>query len=97
VLNGPGTVTPVQYTIGTFTGVTLPTGVTGPDITPLFAFTGTFGSPPTVTTDGTGVFVTFSPVPEPSTLLLVCGAAVGGLGWRRARLRVGSQRAQSAQ
>jgi T5SS/PEP-CTERM-associated repeat protein len=87
VPNAPGSATPVQYTIGTFTGVTLPAGVTGPDITSLFAISGVFGSPPQVTTDGTGVFVTFAPVPEPSTLVLLSGVAVGGVGWRRIRGR----------
>ena len=83
VFNGTGSTTPVQYTIGTFTGITLPAGVTGPDVTSLFAVSGAFRSTPVVSTNGTSLFVTFTPVPEPGLVLLACGIAAGGWTWRR--------------
>jgi autotransporter-associated beta strand protein len=82
------------YTIANFaTG----TGLAGPtDITSMFSFSNASqatypGSPaPTmmlIGASGTGpqsIQITFTPVPEPTSVLAVCGLA-GGLGWWRAR------------
>jgi hypothetical protein len=65
----------VQYAIGTFSTVILLAGVTGLDLTSLFAFSGLFASAPTVTMNGTSMLVGFTPVPEPTTVL---GLATAG-------------------
>jgi autotransporter-associated beta strand protein len=91
VLSGtPGSTvnTPVTFTAGTFGNFTLPAGFTSPgDVTSLFAFTGDYytGAPVTATLTGNQLQFTFTPVPEPAHLLLVCGAVAGGLGWCRRR------------
>jgi autotransporter-associated beta strand protein len=78
--------TPVTYTAGSFGSIILPAGVTGPDVTALFAFTGNFSGPANATITGNQLQFTFTPAPEPAHLLLVCGA-VAGAGWSLARLR----------
>lgn len=87
VFDGTSVGTPIVYTIGTFSsGVTLPTGFSGPNLTPLFNISGPFvGASPTVTLSGQNVLITFTPVPEPMHILLICGVATGGIGWLRRR------------
>jgi autotransporter-associated beta strand protein len=90
VLSGtPGSTvnTPVTFTAVTFGTISLPVGVTGPDVTSLFAFTGDYYTvnPVTATINGNTLQFTFTPVPEPAHVLLVCGAVAGGLGWWRRR------------
>jgi hypothetical protein len=76
---------PVTYTAGSFTSITLPAGVTGPDVTPLFRFAGFFnGTPMAMASNGVLSF-TFTPAPEPGFILLTCAAAAGLAGWRRRR------------
>jgi autotransporter-associated beta strand protein len=79
--------TPVAYTVATFAGgITPPTGAGGTDLTSYFAFSGDYLGSPTATLNGNNLVVTFQPVPEPSTVLLIAagGTAVAGL-WRRRR------------
>jgi hypothetical protein len=77
---------PVTFTIGTFnTGVVGASGPLSGDITNLFSFTGLFASAPTVTTSGGNLLLTFTPVPEPGSVLAVCAGAAGLAGWWRRR------------
>jgi autotransporter-associated beta strand protein len=90
VLSGtPGSTvnTPVTFTAGSFGSFILPGSITGNDVTSLFAFTGDYytGAPVTATINGNQLQFTFTPVPEPAHMMLVCGAAAGGLGWWRRR------------
>jgi hypothetical protein len=69
-------------TIGTAPAVTNPTYATG-----IFStFIGT-GGPLTLTDGGDpgAVYLAFTHVPEPSTIVLVGAAGLAGLGWRRGR------------
>ncbi|HEY1380085.1 MAG TPA: autotransporter-associated beta strand repeat-containing protein, partial [Gemmataceae bacterium] len=89
-VNSPTSTPPaVTYTLGTFAGGVNGSGgpiAPGTDVSNLFSFTGSFASTPVVTVgNGGAVTVAFqpSPVPEPAFILLTCGAAAGGLWWRR--------------
>lgn len=75
---GLPTGSPITVTAGQFGSVTLPNGVTTGDITSLFSFTGLYSGTPTVSTDGSSLAVSFTPVaaPEPTTLLLATGAGL---------------------
>jgi autotransporter-associated beta strand protein len=95
----PGTET---YTLATFAGgITGNNGTAGQpipagtDVSNLFSFSGQFSTTPDAKVVGTtggpeSLQLTFTPVPEPGTLLLVGGAA--GLGWWRIRRRAGKGR-----
>lgn len=78
---------PFTYTIADFAGgITLPTGVPGPNITALFNFGGAFTGVPVVNVVGTQVQISFTPVPEPMSVMLLCGGAAGVVAvWRRRR------------
>jgi autotransporter-associated beta strand protein len=84
----PTSNTPVTYTAGSFTSIVLPSGFNNPgDVTSLFSFSGQFVSGSALAGVNGGVLTfTFTPVPEPTHVLLVCGAVAGGLiRWRRRR------------
>jgi fibronectin-binding autotransporter adhesin len=70
---------------GPFNTVTLANGMMAQDISSLFAFRGLFASQPLAGVSGGVLFVQFTPTPEPTHLLLVCGAALGAAGWWRRR------------
>jgi autotransporter-associated beta strand protein len=91
----PGTPSPQTYTIATFaTG----TGLGAGDVTSMFSFSNaaqaTFAgsAAPTAAIVGASpsglqsIQITFTPVPEPTSVLTACGIA-GGLGWWRVRRR----------
>jgi T5SS/PEP-CTERM-associated repeat protein/autotransporter-associated beta strand protein len=79
---GPGTA-PVGYTLATFPG-----GVTGFDPAK-FAFptTGWFSGTPVIALQGNDLVLTFTPVPEPSHVLLLCATAAGVVRCHRQRRR----------
>jgi hypothetical protein len=93
---------PVQqtYTIATFTGGITLGGATisnGTDISSLFTLSGNYLSAPAsfamvVAGPGGGssqsIELTFTPAPEPSSVLLICTLA-GSLSWWRAKRRRG--------
>ena len=69
-------------TTGLAPGVTNPTYTTG-----MFSsFIGT-GGPLTLTGGGTSgaVYLSFTPVPEPSSILMISAAMAGAVGWTRRR------------
>jgi fibronectin-binding autotransporter adhesin len=76
---------PVTYTAGTFASIALPTGVPGPDVTSLFQFTGSFLGTPTAAVNSGVLTFTFTPVPEPTLMLLACAGAAGMATWTRRR------------
>jgi autotransporter-associated beta strand protein len=82
---------PVTYTLATFAGgVTPPVDIIGADLTPYFTFTGNFqlapALAPTATLSGNSVLVTFTPVPEPAGVFLLCAAVAGAAqSYRRRR------------
>jgi hypothetical protein len=78
----PGAVT---YTAGGFSSALLPAGVTGPDVTNLFMFTGAFAGTPAASVNNGVLSFTFTPVPEPGLVLLACAVAAGVGTWRRRR------------
>jgi hypothetical protein len=86
---GAASPTPLSYTAATFAGgITAPAGIVGNDLTPYVAFSGQFSSSPTATLSGNSVVISFQPVPEPATVLLIAataGAAVGFGNRRRTR------------
>jgi T5SS/PEP-CTERM-associated repeat protein/autotransporter-associated beta strand protein len=87
--SSPGTA-PVSYTIATFAG-----GVSGFDPAE-FAYptTGWFSGTPTIAMQGNNLVLSFTPVPEPSSVALagLCMAGMLGYGWRRSRQQaVGSR------
>jgi hypothetical protein len=75
--------TPVSYVIATFAGGISLSG----DVTSDFTFSGSFDSAttPTVTSDGTNLILTFTPVPEPGGLALLGMAAAFALQRRGRR------------
>jgi fibronectin-binding autotransporter adhesin len=92
----PGTPSSQNYTIATFAnGTGLAAGPTN-----IFSFSGaTFpgSAAPTATIinnagSSQSIQITFTPVPEPTSVLAVCGLA-GGLGWWRVRRRSAKVRA----
>jgi autotransporter-associated beta strand protein len=52
----------VTYTVGGFSGITLPTGFSGTDVTSLFSFGGNFSGTPTATINGTNLQLSFVPI-----------------------------------
>jgi hypothetical protein len=74
---------PVTYTAGGFSSILLPPGVPGPDVTTLFTFTGAFLGMPTAAANNGVLSFTFTPVPEPGSILLMCAAVAGLARWRR--------------
>jgi hypothetical protein len=48
-------------------------------------FPGFIGTPIVTNPGGTSLVVQFTPVPEPTTVLGICAAAAGGVGWLRRR------------
>jgi autotransporter-associated beta strand protein len=82
---------PVTYTIADFspstatTKINLPPSIVGTDLTPFFHFTGSFSGTPSASLAGGGseVQVTFTPIPEPGSLALVCGGVAALAAWRR--------------
>jgi autotransporter-associated beta strand protein len=86
-LNGGGTPTNIDITVFTSTGGNAGT-VTNPNGSVNLTLTGfnlTAGDKFTLRRDAAGdLVVVFTPVPEPATLLVVCGlVAGGGAAWRR--------------
>jgi autotransporter-associated beta strand protein/T5SS/PEP-CTERM-associated repeat protein len=87
VSTDPALTTPQTYTIATFAG-----GVTGFDAaagSPQFSFGGFFApGSASLALAGNSLRLTFTPVPEPAHILLLCAAAAGAMRlrrWRRAR------------
>lgn len=86
--NIPGSLpgSPVTYTLATFAGgVTAPANIVGSDLTPYFTFSGAFQTAPTAALSGNSVLVTFTPVPEPASALLLFAAAAIVPTFRRRR------------
>jgi hypothetical protein len=78
---GVGAANEVSYTIASLTGGTLGTAT---DVTNMFTFSGTgYATPPSASFDGVNLVVSFTPVPEPASVVLVCAAGAGLAGWLR--------------
>jgi autotransporter-associated beta strand protein len=98
-LSSSSALTQRTYTVATFTGgITGAGGVPGApfsdgtDVSNLFTLSGAFASNPASFATIVGpvggpqmLQLTFTPVPEPAHVLLLCGAAAGIAGWRRRR------------
>jgi fibronectin-binding autotransporter adhesin len=84
-----------NYTLATFAGGITNAGASindGTDVSSLFTLSGAFASAPAqfVTVTGTpggpqSLVVTFTPVPEPTSMLLACAGAAGLASWRKRR------------
>ena len=80
----------VTYTIATFGSIVGSSGTisSGTDVSNLFTYSGSFiGSSPTMMVSGTSLTLTFTPVPEPTTVLASCAGAAGAAGLLRRRRR----------
>ena len=76
---------PVTFTFASFTTVTGFNPATDQNKF-VFPVTGFFQGTPTVGLTGGNITLTFVPAPEPVHLLLLCGAAAGGVRWWRRRV-----------